>query len=160
MGSANAQLRPEKGYYTAGLLLDLPLERTAERNTYRESLISLERTVRSVQELEDDIKFSVRNDLRNLLQARESTKIQAQAVKVAQRRVASTKMFLEAEREGVQIRDVLEAEESLVSAQNDLTSALVNYRVAELELQLDMDVLEVSEKGLWREYRPHKEESE
>ena len=69
-------------------------------------------------------------------------------------------MFLEAEREGVQIRDVLEAEESLVSAQNDLTSALVNYRVAELELQLDMDVLEVSEKGLWREYRPHKEESE
>ena len=157
--SPNAQLRPEKGYYTAGLLLDLPLERTAERNTYRESLISLERAVRSVQELEDEIKFSVRNDLRNLLQAREGIKIQAQAVEVAQRRVASTKMFLEAQRD-VQIRDVLEAEESLVSAQNDLTSALVNYRVAELELQLDMDVLQVSEKGLWREYRPQEEQSE
>ena len=159
-GSANAQLRPEKGYYTAGLLLDLPLERTSERNAYRESYISLERAVRSVQELEDEIKLDVRNDLRNLLQARESTKIQAQAVKVAQRRVASTKMFLEAEREGVQIRDILEAEESLVSAQNDLTSALVNYRVAELELQLDMDVLQVSEKGLWREYNSKNESPE
>ena len=157
VGSANAQLRPEKGYYAAGLLLDLPLERTAERNTYRESLISLERTVRSVQELEDEIKFNVRNDLRNLLQARESTKIQAEAVKVAKRRVDSATMFLAAGgRQGVQIRDVLEAEEDLVSAQNDLTSALVNYRVAELELQLDMDVLQVSEKGLWREYQPQK----
>ena len=158
--SPNAQLRPEKGYYTAGLLLDLPLERTSERNTYRESLISLERAVRSVQELEDEVKLSVRNDLRNLLQARESIKIQAQAVKVAERRVNSTNMFLAAGREYVQIRDVLEAEESLVSAQNDLTSALVNYRVSELELQLDMDVLEVSEKGLWREYRLQKEKSE
>ena len=68
-------------------------------------------------------------------------------------------MFFKAGRD-VQIRDVLEAEEDLVSAQNELTSALVKYRVTELELQLDMDVLEVSKKGLWREYRPQKEKSE
>ena len=157
--SPNAQLRPEKGFYSVGLLLDLPLERTAERNIYRDSFISLERAVRSVQELEDQIKLDIRNDLRNLLEARESTKIQAQSVKVAQRRVASTKMLLAAEREGVQIRDVLEAQESLVSSQNDLTAALVDYRVAELDLQLDMDVLEVSEKGLWREYQPQDDKS-
>ena len=109
------------------------------------------------QELEDQIKLGVRNDLRNLLQARESTKIQAQAVQVAERRVASTDLFLQAER--AEMRDFLEAQESLVSAQNQLTAALVNYRVAELDLQLDMDVLEVSEKGLWREYRPESDES-
>ena len=157
--SPNAQLRPGKGSYSVGLLLDLPLERTAERNAYRDSFISLERAVRSLQELEDQIKLDIRNGLRNLLEARESTKIQAQSVKVAQRRVASTKMLLAAEREGVQIRDVLEAEEALFSAQNDLTSALKDYRVAELELQLGMDVLEVSEKGLWREYRPENDKS-
>ncbi len=156
--SPNAQLRPEKGSYSLGLFLDLPLERTAERNAYRASFISLERAVRSVQELEDQIKLGVRNDLRNLLEARESTKIQALSVRVAQRRVASTELFLKAG--DAQMRDVLEAQESLVSAQNELTAALVNYRVAELDLQLDMDVLEVSEKGLWREYRPEDDKSE
>ena len=55
-------------------------------------------------------------------------------------------------RGGVITRDVLEAQESLLSAQNSLTAALVSYRIAELELQRDMGVLEVDWKGNWREY--------
>ena len=157
--SANAQLRPDKGFYSAGLFLDLPLERTAERNAYRNSYILLERAVRNVQELEDRIKLEVRNALRNLLQARESIKIQALAVQVATRRVASTQAFLDAGDRRAEIRDVLEAQEDLVAAQNDLTTALVDYRVGELELQRDMGLLEVNEKGLWREYRPEETES-
>ncbi len=153
-GTADAHLRPEKGVYTAGLLLDLPLERTAERNAYRNSFIALEQATRSLQELEDQIKLQVRDTLRNLLQARESHMIQAQAVKLAGRRVKSTELFLEIGE--AKIRDVLEARESLVSAQNALTAAMVNYRVAELELQRDMGVLEVDEKGNWREYQPEK----
>jgi outer membrane protein TolC len=151
-GAENAGLRFTRGVYSLGMLLDLPLERTAERNAYRESLIDLERAARDVQELEDGIKLEVRNALRKLLEARESYRIQTQAVKLARRRVASTQLFLQAGR--AQIRDILEAQESLVSAQNALTAALVNYRVAELELQRDMGVLAVDEKGLWREYQP------
>ncbi|MCK4625268.1 MAG: TolC family protein [Phycisphaerae bacterium] len=157
LGSArmpDAHLRPEKGVYTAGLLLDLPLERTAERNAYRSSFIALERATRDLQETEDQIKLQVRNALRGLLQARESHTIQARAVNLAKRRVKSTALFLQAGR--AEIRDVLDAQESLVSAQNALTAALVNYRVAELELQRDMGVLEVDEKGNWREYQPEK----
>jgi len=153
-GSPNAQLRPERGLYAAGLVLDLPLERTAEQNFYRDSWISLERSVRSLQDLEDQIKLNVREALRTLLQARESIKIQAQAVELARRRVASTELFLQAGR--AQIRDVLESQEALISAQNALTASLVNYRIAELELQRDMGVLEVNEKGLWREFDPQK----
>jgi outer membrane protein TolC len=153
-GSENARLRPERGIYTAGLLLDPPLERTAERNAYRNSFIALERATRDAQELEDQVKLQVRDALRDLLQARESYTIQAQAVTLALRRVASTELFLEAGR--AQIRDVLEAQEALVSAQNALTAAIVRYRVAELELQRDMGVLEVDEKGNWREYQPDK----
>ena len=37
----------------------------------------------------------------------------------------------------VEIRDVLDAEDSLVSAQDALTRALVGYRVAELEKAAD-----------------------
>ena len=150
-GQDDAKLRPEKGVYTGGLFLDLPLERTAERNAYRDSLIVLERTVRRAQELEDQIKLEVRNGLRELVAARESFTIQTEAVEVARRRVKSTELFLKANR--VQIRDVLEAQESLVSAQNALTAALVAYRVTELELQRDMGVLEITETGVWNEYR-------
>ena len=114
--------------------------------------------MRDLQELEDQIKLAVRNALRNLMQARESYKIQAEAVRLAQKRVRSSELFLQAGR--AQVRDVLDAKEDLVSAQNDRTRALVNYRVAELELQRDMSVLEVNEKGLWVEYRPVAENEE
>jgi outer membrane protein TolC len=155
VGSArldDAQLRPEKGLYKADARLDLPLERTAQQNNYRISLISLERAARAVQQAEDDIKSAIRNELRTLLQAGESLKTQSQAVALAQRRVDSTDKLLQAGR--VAMRDVLDAQSSLVSAQNQLTSALVNYRVAELELQRDLGLLEVNQEGLWREYSP------
>ena len=155
LGSADqprGHLRPEEGSYSALLGLDLPFERTSERNSYRGSLIDLEKAVRDVQALEDQVKLEVRNGLRSLLQSREGVQIQAEALALAQRRVANTKLLLDAGR--AEIRDMLFAQESLVSAQNDLTSALVGYRVAELEIQRDLGVLEVDHTGLWREYKP------
>jgi outer membrane protein TolC len=140
------------GRYAALLSLDLPIERTRERNTYRNSLINLERATRSVQDLEDQIKLSIRDELRTLLESRESLKIQAQSVVVAEKRVASTTMFIEAGR--AQIRDLLEAQDALLSARNSLTSAVVNYRVAELQFQRDLDLLTITQEGLWREVSP------
>ena len=151
-GAADSILRPDEGQYSALLTVDLPFERTSERNMYRNSLIGLEQAVRDVQALEDQIKLDVRNDLSRLLEAREGIQIQAAAAIVAERRVTSTNLFLEAGR--AEIRDSLEAQDALVTAQNALTAALVNYRVGELNLQRDLDVLEVNETGLWREYQP------
>ena len=148
----NAQFRADKARYSALLTLDLPFERTRERNIYRNSFITLERAVRDVQILEDKIKLSVLNELRDMLQARESLYIQAKAVYVAQKRVKSVNLFLEAGR--AQMRDLLEAQEALLSAQNGLTAAVVDYRIAELQLQRDTGLLEVDEKGLWQEFRP------
>jgi len=148
----DAQLRLDRATWRALLTLDLPIERTAERRAYRESLIALERAVREVQALEDQIKLSVRNRLRSLLSLRESVQINATGVQVAEKRVRSVNMFLEAGE--AQIRDLLEAQSALLGAQDALTSAIVNYRVAELELQRDMGLLQVDEKGLWREFNP------
>ena len=150
--SDDTKLRTDKGIYSALLNLDLPFERTAERNAYRNGFITLERAVRDVQILEDEIKISIRNKLRDLLESREGVLIQARSVKLAQKRVRSTNLFLEAGR--AQIRDLLESQEALLSTQNALTAAIINYRVAELELQRDMGVLQVDEKGLWQEYSP------
>lgn len=155
LGSAaqeDAELRTDRGFYSLLIGIDLPLERTSERNTYRNALIAYEQAVRDMQDAEDSVKLDVRNTLRDLLEARESIKIQAEAVRVAQRRVDSTNLFLQAGR--AEIRDLLEAQNDLNSAQDSLTDAVVNYRIGELELQRDMGVLQVSGEGLWNEFDP------
>ncbi len=151
--SPDAELDPSDGFYSALLGIDPAFERTSERNSYRGALIAFEGAVRDMQQAEDDVKFQVRTALRNLLEARETLKIQAESVEVARRRVESTDLFLQAGR--AEIRDVLEAQDSLLSAQNALTAALVNYRVSELELQRDLGVLTVDDTGLWQEFDPN-----
>ncbi len=157
VGLDDADLRVDEGLYSALLTVDLPLERTAERNLYRESLIAFEQAVRNLQEVEDEIKLAVQNRLSELLEFRETIQIQALAVAVARRRVESTNLFLEAGR--AEVRDLLESQEALVSAQNTLTAALVNYRIGELALQRDLGVLAVNDEGLWQEYDPSEEGS-
>jgi len=147
--------RFESTQYTGAVSLDVPIDersRTRERNNYRVSLINLERATRSVQTLEDQIKIAVRSELRTLLESRESLKIQAQSVVVAEKRVRSTNLFLEAGR--AEIRDLLDAQDSLLSAQNSLTAAVVSYRTAELQFQRDLDLLKITNEGLWQEFSP------
>jgi len=152
--SDDAEVRIDRGSYRALLRMDLPLERTVERDAYRNRLIDVEDAVRNLQGLEDRIKLEVRSQLRTLLESRESLRIQAQSVTLAERRVDSTGILLRLGR--AEIRDVLDAQDSLLSAQNALTAALVNYRVAELRLQSNLGLLEVNEEGLWQEYQPGK----
>jgi outer membrane protein TolC len=152
--SPDANLRPQRGVYDASLTADVPWNKVAARNAYRRSLIDLESAERSLQQTEDQVKSDIRNDLRTLLTARESIRIQFVAVEVARRRVNSVELFLQAGR--AEIRDLLDAQEALVSAQNELTANLVDYRVAVLGLQRDMGLLETDEKGMWREYDPAK----
>ncbi|MFC1494738.1 TolC family protein [Thermodesulfobacteriota bacterium] len=151
-GMDDARLEPSKGFYSAILSIDLPFERTSERKAYRESYISYESAVRNFQKLEDNIKLSVRQSLRSMSEAREGLKIQNRAVAVAEKRVDSTTLFFEAGR--AQIRDLLEAQESLLTARNSLTSAVIDYRVAELEFQQNTGLLEIDKEGLLLEYSP------
>ncbi len=151
-GMDDAKLRPSLGIYSAVLSFDLPVERSAERKAYRESYISLESAVRDFQKLEDDVKLSIRQSLRSMSEARESLKIQKLAVSVAEKRYRSTTLFFEAGR--AQLRDLLEAQESLLTAKNSFTSAVIDYRVAELEFQRNAGLLEIDKNGLMVEYSP------
>ncbi len=154
----NARLRMDKGVFSALLTLDLPFERTAEAVTYRNSFILLEQAVRDLQILEDTLKIEVRSRLRELLEARETLNIQSRAVSLAEKRVKSISLFMDAGR--AETRDLLEAQDALLAARNGLTSARVNYRIAELEIQRDMGVLTVTDTGLWQEYTPGAEFTE
>jgi len=140
------------GRYSALLALDLPIERTSQRNAYRNSLINLERATRTVQSLEDQIKTAIRTELRTLIESRESLKISAQSVVIAENSVANANLQLEAGR--VQIRDLLDAQDALLQAQLGLTGAIVGYRTAELQLQRDLDLLKITKEGLLQEFSP------
>ena len=67
-------------------------------------------------------------------------------MRLAERRVESTELKLEAGR--AQTRDLLEARDSLVVAQNAQVSALVDYKLARLTLLLDMEELVIDKQGV------------
>jgi len=134
---------------SALLTLNLPFNRTAERIIYRKSFLTLAARERAAEAVEDQVKLDIRDAFRTLRIARENLRIQSEAVRLAERRVGSTDMLLQAGR--AEIRDVLEAQEALINAQNALTDAVVSRRIAELEFQRDLDILDVSAEGRIRE---------
>ncbi len=145
----NGDFRVSRGSYSGFLNVNMPWHRTAERNAYRNSLIALERAVREYQTKEDSIKQEIRGSLRNLVENRSAVIIQWQALHLAERRVKNTDMLLQAGR--VEVKDVLDAQSALLSAQNSLNSAIVAYRIQELELQQQLGMLQVNVDGTWEE---------
>jgi len=156
-GTANLARKRETGgsgfdgeeAWNAGVKTDLPWNRRKERNAFKKQLITLEETKRTLEEEEDAVKQAVRSGLRNLIAARASYENQVESVRVARQRVGSNTLFLQSGRSSM--RDVLEAEAALLSARNALCSALIDWRMSELQLRRDMGVLKISETGLWRE---------
>jgi len=129
---------------------DLPWERRRERNAYRKALLDLEKSRRALVADEDAVRSAVRGDLRTLDSVRASYQIQKRAVRVAERRVDSNRLFQQAGRS--QMRDVLEAQDALLAARNSFLSAVVRWRLTELGLRRDMGVLAIGPDGLWENF--------
>jgi outer membrane protein TolC len=132
---------------SAGLQLNLPLDRLRERNSYRASLINFERQIRSLAQALDSLREDVLSGLRDLKRAQQSYIIQRNAVELANRRVESATILLQAGR--VQIRDLLEAQNAQVQARNALTQNLVDYHLVRLRLLIDVGVVDTGEDRFW-----------
>ena len=141
--------RFNRATWNAGLDIDLPLDRLSERNDYRESLINLVRAQRNFAEDADDVKLAVRSAWRTLQEKRESYKIQSNSLELALRRVDSITMLLQAGR--ADMRDMLDAQESLIDAQNALVGALTDHAIARLQFYRDIGSLQVDDLGLIHE---------
>jgi len=141
------RLQFHRGTYSFGLIADLPLDRKEERNAYRETLITLQQQQRQYENDEDTIKLQVRQAYRDLEEAAESYRIQKNSLDLAEKRVESTTLLLEAGR--LTTRDLLEAQDALLQAQNSLTAALVNHAIAKLSFFRDIGVLQVRPDGMW-----------
>lgn len=144
-----ARLRFHEGTYTLGLNADLPLDRKAERNAYRESLIAANQQLRDYENDRDNIDLQVRDSLRTLRTAAETYRIQKIALELARRRLDTQRMLLEIGQTNVRL--LLESEDDLLRAQNDLTRALVDHTIAKLSFYRDVGVLQVKPDGMWEE---------
>jgi len=141
----SAQLRFNRGNYSVGLAISMPVDRLQERNALRQTQISRQAAGRNLDETQDDVILQVRRALRQLDQARESYETQKRSVALAERRVESTQLLLQAGRANQ--RDVLDSQQALVETRNALTNALVDHSVAVLQFQRDVGTLVVDEEG-------------
>lgn len=137
------------GDYALGLEADLPLDRLAERNAYRESLINLTQAQRQYDLDQDNISLEVRNAYRQLEEAAQRYQIQKNSLELAQKRVESTTMLLQEGRAST--RDLLESQDALLEAQNNVTATLIDHAIAKLNFYRDIGVLQVRPDGMWQE---------
>ncbi|HNU43760.1 MAG TPA: TolC family protein [Phycisphaerae bacterium] len=132
--------------WRSGLELRLD-DRKSERNAYRAALIGLRRTERTHEEFADQVRSEVRRALRRLDQ-------QAQVRDIQVLNVEENALRQEAAREQYRLgmisnRDLDEALNDLLQAQNALAGAVANYRAAVLEVLRDTGLLRVGEDGRW-----------
>jgi outer membrane protein TolC len=143
------RLQFHNGTYTVDLAANLPLDRKSERNNYRMALISLQQEARAYENDTDNVKLGVRDAYRELQKAAETYRIQMNSLDLAQKRVESNSLLLEAGR--LTTRDLLDSQDDLLTAQNQLTAALVGHVVAKLNFFRDIGVLQVRPDGMWEQ---------
>ena len=135
--------------WSAGLDIDLPLDRKAQRNAYRSALIANERAARELVLAEDNIKLQINDDWRSLDQARRNFAISELGVQLAERRVEEQQLRAELGRGTA--RDLVDAQNDLISSKNELTTALVSHTIARLRFWRDMGILIIKDNGRWEE---------
>ena len=144
---ANIQLH--RGTYNLDLAADLPFSRVSQRNAYRNGLISLQRIYRSYDESVETIKLAIRQAYRDLQEKAESYRIQKIGLELALKRLDREKLLLEYGQGTV--RQLLDAEDAIVSAQENVSSALVSHMVTKLNFFRDIGVLHVKPDGMWEQ---------
>ncbi len=133
--------------YSAGLNLDLPIDRVAERNGYRRSLIDLDRAGRSVEDLSQRVIADVRDSVRGIRSAEEALNIQRNSIQLAGRRMEFSNELLREGRPGVTARDVVEAQNSLLSAQDAYDRAQADLQIQVLQYLRDTGTLRVDKSA-------------
>lgn len=170
VGNNPAKFRATTGRLRAGLELDAPLTRLAERNAYREALIAYQQARRNYYTFADRVQQSLRATLRSIRVAQLDFELRRAAVHVAITQVDRTQERLREQRHPkpgqepqplgpTAARDLVESLSRLLSAQNDFLRAWVDYEVQRMNLDLDMGTMRLDAEGNWIDPGPIDRES-
>jgi hypothetical protein len=141
---------------------ELPLVRVLERNAYRASLIGWQRQRRTLMEAEDSVVAGARAQIRQLRVLAENYRIAQRAVELAYLQVEnSLDVFrtppLPAGAGGASAgesptaltQQLLEAQRSLIDAQNRLVTFWVQYLTTRMQLYRDLELMPLDPRGAW-----------
>lgn len=138
---------------------ELPLVRKSERNNYRASLIGYERARRAMMATQDSIVQTVRFEIRQLRLLAQSYKIQQRTVDLAYPRRENSREALfgptdpsrttAAGSSASLTNQLLQAQNSLVGAQNGVYQIWINYLIARQQLYRDMGRMNIDIRGVW-----------
>jgi len=145
------------GLLRMGLRFDTPLNRLAERNDYRESLVTYQRARRDYMLFEDRISQSLRNTLRIVKLSHFNFELRRSAVQIAISQVDLARLRLEeppkpgaaAQFGATTARDLVSALNDLLDSQNDFLSLQVGYDVLRMVLDFELGTMRIDRNGLW-----------
>ena len=148
------QFRGTNGRLRVGLEFDAPVPRLAERNAYRETLISYQQTRRAYYAFEDRVDRVLRQNIRDLRLAQINFEQRRAAVYVAARQVDLKQLDLlrkPAELGATTARDVVDALNDLLTEQNAFLNVWVDYEIQLMNLAFNLGVMELDQNGMWVE---------
>jgi outer membrane protein TolC len=127
--------------YSAGIDLEIPLDRVSERNQYRASLIRLERVQRTYDELRDQVAADAREAMRLIRSAQISLEIQRKGIELAKFRLDNAYELLRLGRKDN--REVVDAQNALLRAQDAFEDARTTLQIQVLRFLRDTGTLRV-----------------
>jgi outer membrane protein TolC len=142
--------RASASVYSVGFQLDTPLNRLAQRNTYRTSQIAYEQARRAYMALDDTISEEIRDDLRQLRLNRINFEITRQSlVSAALQYESSREELLLPNADPTSTLNIINALSALLTAKNNLIGSWVSYETTRYKLLLDMEALQLDDRGLY-----------
>ncbi|GAB5406552.1 MAG: hypothetical protein Aurels2KO_47830 [Aureliella sp.] len=139
---------------TLGLEFDTPLNRRAERNSFRLALINYNAALRNVIEAEDSIKLDIRDDLRSLDLDRNQYEISVASAALAYERVVSTRLqLITPGSRSVSARDFLESQQAYTRSLSSVAQQHIGFVIDRIQFFLDLEQLQVDELNFWPELR-------
>jgi len=131
--------------WQAGVRADIPLDRRAERDAVKTAELNLNAADRRLTELTDNITLEVRESYSRLRSLTVSVDIQLKNIEIAEKR--ATNALLQFRNGKLSNRDVVEAANGLLDAQNAYINALADYEIQRLNLLRQVGLLDVTREG-------------
>jgi len=168
VGNNPVDFRGSTGRLRMGAEFEAPLTRVAERNAYRAALIAYDRARRDYYGYEDRVSQVLRNELREILLLQLDFEVQREAVFNAITQVDVTREEIyrppapgekEFRKGDTAVRDLVDARQRLLTAQNGFLRTWVSYEIQRMNLDFDLGTMQLDDYGMWVDPGPVDERS-
>lgn len=139
----NLAFDPNELTYSAGVTLDLPLDRAIERLNLRSSVIEVERAIREYERSRDDVIVEARSAVRQVELARFQLRLAEQQVEINRRRQRGQEL----DPENVTTQERVDTQNALLSSENARDRAVATLRISILQYLLATGQLRVTDEG-------------